>query len=308
MSDLPDDTSVGNRPASVEPRLLSPFVTDLTRRVCLVAGASAGAGAVLGLATKSVQASRAWRPLRSGEYITINGLRYEAECGDDPRAIQVSKAGVVRFEMIPRNFWKKDSRGDSERTELDGWPRQLESHKQIWSSWSMYYEPGPPSTSDWCILHQILHVGGWPMPHLLKPNGDLLWVGAAATDGPGSDRVRHRQKIEQGMWLNFVETYKFDPDGGNGFWKSWLNGRQVLDYKGALGNKGSKHCYAKFGIYRSINKTWDGITDFRIEPERWKVPETLVVRFANMRFDHADLSHLIANPEPVPAFEPWPQT
>lgn len=278
----------------------------LSRRNMLLAGGAAAIAGTAGI-TRAVTTSDApWRPLRSGQRVTINGLRYEAECGKNENAIQISKNGVVRFSMIPRNFWKNDDPGDSERAELDGWSAWLDYDKPIWSSWAMHHEPGPPSTADWCILRQIYHVNGWPMPHILKPNGDLLWVGHAASEPKGSNAIRHRQKIKQGEWMNFVETYKFDASGGNGYWKCWLNGKQVLDYKGSLGSARSKQCFVKFGVYRSIRMHWDGITDIFKDPSIIAVKETTNVRYANMRFTHDDLSHLIAKPEPIPEWEPWP--
>ena len=103
-----------------------------------------------------------WRTVRSGDYVIINGNKYEAECGPKREAIQMTKDGVVRFTMIPENYWQKDSRGDSERTELDGWPTRLAYNREIWSSWSMFYEKGDWSTSQWCIVRQIYHINGYP--------------------------------------------------------------------------------------------------------------------------------------------------
>lgn len=279
----------------------------LTRRTCLGLGAvAAGAGLALALTHRTAQAKGAWTPIRSGERIEINGVTYEAECGSKTEALQRSKSGIIRASIIPGNFWANDSRDDSERTELDGWKSALDSRRPIWSSWSMFYEPGPESTSDWCIVRQVFHLDGWPMPHILKPSGELLWAGATETDNPMADMVRHRRPLERGKWLHFVETYKFDPEHGNGYWKSWLNGEQVLDYKGALGNKKSKFCYVKFGLYRGIRKTWDGVTDIEKDPSILAVTETLAMRYANMRFGYDDLSRLITAPEPIPTWEPWP--
>ena len=107
----------------------------LTRRACLVTGGAVGTGAVLGLSSNAIKAAMPWRPVRSDESIVINGISYEAQCGADTQAIQRSKNGVIRFAMVPENFWKKDSRWDSERAELAGW-RNLVSHdRPIWSSW-----------------------------------------------------------------------------------------------------------------------------------------------------------------------------
>lgn len=274
----------------------------LTRRSCLVSGSAAAGAAMAGLGCTPTAADRIWTPIRSGDSVPLNGIRYEAECGSNREAMQISKGQVVRFSMIPGNHWENDDRSDSERTELDGWRTQLSGDRVIWSSWSMFYEPGDWSTSDWCILRQIYHVKGYPMTHLLKPGGQLLWVGAAGSDKPDDDRIRYRQKIDQGAWLHFVESYKFDPINGAGHWKSWLNGRQVVDYQGALGFKTSPARYVKFGVYRGIRMRRDGELE---DLPRGRVKEKITMRYANLRFGYDDLSQLIPKPEPVPAWEPW---
>ena len=132
-----------------------------------------------------------------------------------------------------------------------------------------------------------------------------MWVGHAANE-PHKNGVRHRQKIKQGEWIHFVESCKFDPDGGNGHWKSWVNGSQVLDYKGALGTKGAKKCYVKFGIYRGIAMAWAARKNNSGNPSGHRVSENVSIRYANMRFGHDDLSHLIGNRETIPDWQPWP--
>jgi hypothetical protein len=270
----------------------------ISRRDLVLGGASVsmalGAGGDWGARAQS----QAWAALPNGQKATVNGIVYEAECGQNRIALQRSRSGVFRFSMIPGNLWPQDDPDDSERTELDGWRGHIASHAPLWSAWSMFYEPGAWSTADWCILRQIYArytATGRPWSVLLlKPEGELLWVGGAADDPQGSWPLRHRQPIPQGEWLNFVETYKFDPEGGNGYWRSWLNGKQVLDFRGAVGRAGVTTRYAKFGIYRS-----------RTQSSGSPVTETVNVRFVNMRFTTDDLSHLVASPEAVPAWEEW---
>ena len=280
----------------------------ISRRDYLVGmGASALGGGLVACGEQSSARSNSgpWRIIRSGDYVTINGRKYEAECGPKTEAMQMTKDGVVRFSMLAENYWKKDSKWDSERTELDGWPTRFKYDRPIWSAWSMYYEPGEWSTSQWCIVRQIYHIKGWPMPHLLKPKGLLMWVGYAEGESKNSS-VRHKQRIKQGEWIHFVETYKFDPVGGKGYWKSWLNGSQVLDYKGALGKKGATDCYAKFGIYRGIKMAWAARKNEHENPSGKRVRETVSIRYANLRFGHEDLSKYIDKPEEIPAWQPWP--
>jgi len=267
----------------------------MKRRTLLIGGGAVAAGLGIRSALPQTSAGKSWRAFSNGDKVTVNGVVYEAECGENRVALQRSQNGVFRFSMIPGNLWENDDPDDSERTELDGWKGHIPTSQTIWASWSMYYEPsdrGAWSTADWCILRQIYafyEKSQRPWSALvLKPGGVLHWLGGSATDPRGFWPTRYHQRIVQGQWLHFVETCKFDPDGGNGYWRSWLNGRQVLDYRGSVGKPGIKSVYAKFGIYRS-------------RPTR----EIVSTRCANMRFTTDDLSALIEKPEPVPAWENW---
>ncbi len=271
----------------------------VNRRNLVLGGATAAIALGIRDSASQGRPEGIWAAMANGERTTVNNLIYEVECGQNRVALQRSRAGVFRFSMIPGNLWPKDNPADSERTELDGWKGQLPVSKPLWASWSMYYEPGAWSTADWCILRQIYALysdRGRPWSALvLKPGGKLHWLGGAADDPRGFWPTRYNQQIQQGQWLNFVETYKFDPDGGTGYWRSWLDGKQVLEFQGAVGKPGMKSHYAKFGIYRSRQRGSGGA-----------VSDIVNARFVNMRFTTDNLSHLIQKPEPVPAWEDWP--
>ena len=282
----------------------------LSRRQALLGASSlltAAAGATLGTlvgarAGHAVGTDAPWTPIASGERTRLGDLTFEAECGPNPAALQISRAGVLRANIIRGNGWSEDDPQYVQRAELDGWPSQIRLDAPIWTAWSVYYEPGPWSTSDWLILHQLFQVKGQPIAHILKPGGILHWVGSDATDKRGVWPDRHSQKLEQGKWINFVEVRKFAPEAGDGYWKSWVNGEQVLDHHGALGIKGVTSGYAKFGIYRDTRIPFDGVDPNVDLPY---VKEDVALRFANLHFGTKDLSRLIASPEPVPEFEPW---
>lgn len=280
-------------------------VRGVTRRALLVAAGSAGVGSTIAAIAASPPSNQ-WRAVKSGSSLSHKGINFEAECGTLADAIHVSNSGVVRFQMIPENYWAKDSRSDSERTELDGWRVLLDTDKPMWASWSMFQEPGAASTADWCILQQMMQVRASPLVLVLKPNSELHWAGVAADDKPGQSRVRGRGHHEPGVWEHCVSVCKLDPASGAGFWRVWMNGQQVVNFAGPLGAPGVSKCYSKFGVYRSIRKTWDGVADISRNPEILRVRETIAFRYANMRFTHSDLSHLIGKPEPVPPLEPWP--
>ncbi len=248
----------------------------------LLAGGTAGLFA--GGASRGAGAAPGWAPLRVGDTVEINGLSYEAQCGRNALAIEVSPSKIVRCTMIAGNGWSKDDPNGNERAELDGWKRRLLPREPIWASWSMLYEPGPWSTSDWCILRQIYPWGGL----VLKPDGVLHWTGGATDDPQGMWPTRFRTRIQQGTWIHLVERVVLDPGGEKGHWQSWLNGAKVLDLAAPIGYSKASGYWFKFGIYRGKRRR-DGTP----------ADETISVRYANVRFGSEDLSRLIASPEPV---------
>jgi hypothetical protein len=193
-----------------------------------------------------------------------------------PEAIQRSESpDVVRFQMIAGNQWSEDSVGGDERTELDGYKQPFEAGVPYWVAYSVYIEPGPRFTADWIALGQIPGLMG----HILKQT-IMTWSLA--------DKPLHSEFITPGRNYQFVEKFIFDPV--NGYYGSWLNGKQVVDYHGRVwGPKLPKDkYYYKFGIYRGTAQ------------------ETMTVRYANYKFGTTDLSALIANPDPAPPLLPWP--
>ncbi len=256
------------------PRL--PHVFDHLR----AAGAASQQSAAVPVATSApvatstvVAQAGAWHPVAVDEYITVNGNIFQAECGPRPESIQrVDGPDVVRFQMIAGNLWYNDKGSGDERTELDGYKQPLQVGVPYWAAYALYIEPGPRLAADWLVLGQIPGLMG----HFVK-NMIMTWSAAGKTF--------HAERIGQGVNYQFVEKFIIDPV--NGYYGSWFNGKQVVDYHGPFGGAGKMY-YPKFGIYRGATS------------------ETTVVRYANYKFGTADLSGLIANPDPVPATVPWP--
>jgi hypothetical protein len=239
---------------------------------------------VLSAAASTIQAQSmttpspsSWVAIPSNAPVTINGNIFEAECGANSQAIQ-QNGQVLHFEMIPGNKWAEDA-SDSERTELDGYKQTMTPGTPYWAAWSLYLEPGTWSTSDWLVLEQI--PGLW---------GHLILKGTHTLSFIVSKVPIARISVEQGVWYNFVEKYVVGPTGSVA---SWVNGKQVANYIGRIGSGGSY--YPKLGIYRG-NRTAAGAP----------VTESIGARYANFKFGTADLSALIANPDPLPASVSWP--
>jgi hypothetical protein len=165
-----------------------------------------------------------WRSVAVNDLVVIDGNVLEAEAGPQPPAIQRAESpDIVRFQMIAGNLWSGDLAGGDERTELDGYKQPFEAGISYWVAYSLYIEPGPRFTSDWIALGQIPGLMG----HILKRTV-LTWSLA--------NKSLHSEAIDQGQNYQFVEKFIFDP--ANGYWGSWLNGRQVVDYHGPVGAPG----------------------------------------------------------------------
>jgi hypothetical protein len=55
--------------------------------------------------------------------------------------------------------------------------------------------------------------------------------------------------IKFGQWMDFVIKFKHNTSG-NGFLQAWVDGQQIVDYKGSLGfNTPGYKDYFKFGLY-----------------------------------------------------------
>lgn len=223
-----------------------------------------------------------WSNRAAGGVVMVGGLAFSAQNGSDTRSIQVGPHGnLVRFNLLPNNPWLRDAYPNAERSELAGY-RRFYDGDTVWVSYSFYLEPGDPMTTNWNALGQWYPGAGTvPFAHVFfHPGGILSWF--VSTDGKTAKAV-HAQTIRRGIWYHIVENIKFDPKGGAGFARSWLNGAQVVDVAGNVGSIANRGYYWKFGSYRGP-----------------AAPEYFGVRYANMTVGTADLSSKVTNPDPIP--------
>jgi len=254
--------------------VLTPHLRGTLNRMRVVDAQQILPAAVpLTAASAPAASGSAWHTIAVDQYVTVNGNIFQAECGPKPESIQrLETPDVVRFQMIAGNRWYNDAASGDERTELDGYKQTFQVGIPHWSAYALYIEPGSRPTADWIALGQIPGL----MRHFIK-NMIMTWSAA--------NKTLHSELISQGVNYQFVEKVVIDPV--NGYYGSWFNGKQVVDYHGPFGGIGKTY-YPKFGIYRGA------------------APETFIVRYANYKFGTADLSGLIANPDPVPATVAWP--
>jgi hypothetical protein len=237
-------------------------------------------------------AGLSWTQYAADAHVSVSGSTYSAQGGTDQRAIQVGPFGkVIRFNMLADNPWYEDSFG-VERAELAG-SKAYPEKTPLWVSYSFYVEPGQgPVTTNWFILGQWGQVGSSCSGGTLgPPYSQSLRIGEIWTlviypddvcNGKGKSVTPLTVSLRRGVWYNVVHNVRFDPTGGSGFMKLWLDGKQVVNYTGSMGYSTSTGYYWKFGIYRSV------------------AGEHEAVRYANMTVGTADLSAKIAKPDPIP--------
>jgi hypothetical protein len=137
-----------------------------------------------------------------------------------------------------------------------------------WAGLSMWV-PGWFSTAiltDWNILFGWHGYGRAPtfmFAELLHDN--VLRIKSRTFDGSldnvnwwsvSSETTHYTGKFPRAQWVDFVFNYRFDhrpvSAGGIGFIRAWINGVQVIDYKGPVGyqaNAGDPSAYFWMGSY-----------------------------------------------------------
>src|SRR5258708_11013206 len=98
-------------------------------------------------------------------------------------------------------------------------------------------------------------------------------------NSPGTTIANH--------WYHFVHNFKFDPGGGTGFAKTWLDGTLASNYTVNLGYTIDDGSYWKFGVYQDSGNVYNN--------------NTLIVWYSNMEVGTNDLTARIANPLATPS-------
>ncbi|MBM6584340.1 heparin lyase I family protein [Microvirga sp. BT689] len=130
-------------------------------------------------------------------------------------------------------------------------------------SYKFMIEPGTKSTSDWVIIGQAHATedageGGASPPFAIElANGEKMRIVARSSnaDVTSSSNIKYMNLYQdstdlvRGQWYDMKITVKFDP-AGNGMLDVWRDGKQIVDYTGAIGYKDQTGPYWKEGIYR----------------------------------------------------------
>jgi hypothetical protein len=233
-----------------------------------------------------------WKNLTVRDLINLNGSVYEVQSGinreptTNTYPTQIRASDLVRFNLFPNNSWAIDSSDPftgSDRVELSGNPYESNARfagNEVASTWitdSFYIENGDPITTDWVTIGQIHDRwgGNGPILSFSLRTGEYLTVDVSERGTIGTF------PIVRAHWYNRVINFKLNPSG-DGYVGVWINGQQVANYHGPIGNKNTLYYYWKFGVYRS------------------HAPEYTAVRYANVTIRQDDMSSKILNPDPIP--------
>jgi hypothetical protein len=165
-------------------------------------------------------------------------MRFEVRPGDQP---SFDSASVERSEVL-----KSD---------------EIKFGQTYTLSYKFMIEPGQALNADWMILGQVHHrndegeSGGSP-PFAIELNDGVMRVISRTSDekirtsnAPSKTLWKDDAQIERGHWYDVKAEIKFDPFG-NGAVNMWLDGQQIINYKGAIGYNDDEGGYLKMGIYR----------------------------------------------------------
>jgi hypothetical protein len=145
----------------------------------------------------------------------------------------------------------------SKRSELS-FPHTMEMNKVYWIAYRVYVRDWSSESSAGLFGTQ-LHSGD--NSRGLSPSFGIYMSGASSyrvetrystSSSPSpSNSITNKhgdRPIKFGQWMDFVIKFKHNTSG-NGFLQAWVDGEQIVDYKGNLGFNTSYKDYAKFGLY-----------------------------------------------------------
>jgi hypothetical protein len=221
-----------------------------------------------GLSFSSQNANRSWSLETAGRPICSE--RFEVRSGDVwPHDLQTGNAGTERSELA----------GPIDATN----PGAFDTN--VWTAYQFRVQRGARVTSPWVVLgdwHMLPDpgdIGAGSSWQLELDAGDILGFETRTStekpivDGPHMHYIwKSAAPVSRGVWHSLVSRAIFDwrPDG-NGAIDVWLDGTQIIRYRGPVGYNTTRPPYFKFGVYRAA------------------APETLAVYYSNVAVSRTSL-------------------
>jgi hypothetical protein len=188
--------------------------------------------------------------------------------------------GALRITVRPHDSFMAGSQAttDTERDELtEAWPYTTRKNVPYEVSWSMYVAQDFPIVPvrlvvaqwwEWCHTSELCNYNS-PVLAVRYISGELL----ITQDLNHHDNVLYREKRDlRGRWLDLRFQVKFTPETA-GFVRAWLDGKQVVDFKGATANE--ENATTGYGPPELI--------PFRIGLYRNVMPEPMTIYFDEYR-------------------------
>jgi hypothetical protein len=243
------------------------------------AGGPSGEKIVISRATfVSQNAGRDWSFNTSGSPPCI--YRFEVHSGDVwPHDVDTGQPTVERSEVT----------GPIDATNVGGYG------VEVWTAYQFKIEIGESSSSPWVVMgdwHMQMDPGdiGVSSPWQLELlAGDLLGFDTrTSTEKPirTNPHMHYIWKssapVVRGAWHSLVSRTVFDwHTAGKGAIDMWLDGEQVVSYRGPVGFNTARPPYFKFGIYRSA------------------APEPLSVDYTNVDVSLSSLMSRVSQPPAI---------
>ena len=164
----------------------------------------------------------------------------------------------LRFEVRAGDGWGWDARNDRERVEL---LICCINKGTTWNAWSIYYP------NDFKVIFpakammaQFHNDGDLPPGFTFENQSDRFtkdgggyWIEVDEYIGGNNIPKKLLDKSEVlGKWTDVLVNAKWTNKKNDGFFKIWINGKLVFDYKGMTQQNKSERIEYHIGIYRSF--------------------------------------------------------
>ena len=230
-------------------------------------------------------------PVAPASAVSVMGRSYRTNSPDQSYNLTRDRSfELYRFEIRAGERWSGDA--ISERSELgalDTWPME----QDIWLSYSVMVEPGPPVSSNFLVIgqfHNTPDAGEYsPSPPFEVNISSATQALEIRTRGSAENPLTSNPvatihyidpDFSRGKWYDFVVRFR-SSYAGNGQLQVWRDGLQIINASGLVnGYNDAVGPYLKFGAYRG--PTANG--------------ETFAVQYANVEVGLSSLLSRVSRP------------
>jgi hypothetical protein len=203
----------------------------------------------------------------NGARFSVDGIDVHAQNANQAWCVTNPDSHTLRFEVRPGDHWTSGSYSETaERSEIQ-FSQSHPAGGQINVSYRLTIEPGPVNTAPFVDLGQLHSDGSQnpPSPVMIGlDRSDHLEVVLQSPSALPNNMYVYKtpQPVVRGQAMELRLQMTMAPNG-NGAVDVWLDGAQIVNYRGDVGTVGSNY-YWKVGVYRG------------------EAPETLSATFKNI--------------------------